>query len=88
MKTVILATLVGSAAAFVPHSAPKASTAVHASAMDDLKGIAEKSNPVLKVSSKMARVRIRYLEHVGVLQHAGVLRTFALKLLGVVGIPF
>lgn len=50
MKAVLLATLVGSAAAFVPQSASNSATSLN-SAMDDLKAIAEKSNPVLKVSS-------------------------------------
>ena len=56
MKAVILAAIAGSAAAFAPQSATKASTAVKG-AMDDLKDIAEKSNPVLKVS-----LRRRYLQ--------------------------
>eukprot|EP00429_Kryptoperidinium_foliaceum_P013488 CAMPEP_0176042562 /NCGR_PEP_ID=MMETSP0120_2-20121206/21119_1 /TAXON_ID=160619 /ORGANISM="Kryptoperidinium foliaceum, Strain CCMP 1326" /LENGTH=239 /DNA_ID=CAMNT_0017375971 /DNA_START=53 /DNA_END=772 /DNA_ORIENTATION=+ len=47
MKAVLFAAIAGSAAAFVPQSAPKASTAANA-AIDDLKAIAEKSNPVLK----------------------------------------
>ena len=50
MKTAVLATLVGSAAAFAPQGATKFSTAVESAAMDELKDIAEKSNPVLKVS--------------------------------------
>lgn len=49
MKAVLFATLASSAAAFVPQSASRASTAVQG-AMEDLKEIAEKSNPVLKVS--------------------------------------
>ena len=49
MKTAVLATLVGSAAAFVPQGTTKASVAVQG-AMEDLKDLAEKSNPVLKVS--------------------------------------
>ena len=64
MKTAILATLVGSAAAFVPQGATKTSTAV-ASAMDDLKDLAEKSNPVLKVSQHMchrSELSSRFLE--------------------------
>ena len=48
MKAVIIAALAGSATAFVPQSASKASPAV-SGAMEDLKDIAEKSNPVLKV---------------------------------------
>jgi hypothetical protein len=53
MKAVLFAALAGSAAAFAPQSASKASTAVNG-AMEDLKDIAEKSNPVLKVSGKNA----------------------------------
>ena len=49
MKTVLFATLAASAAAFAPQSASKASTAMNG-AMEDLKEVAEKSNPVLKVS--------------------------------------
>jgi hypothetical protein len=49
MKSVILAALAGSAVAFAPQSASRASTAVNG-AMEDLKDLAEKSNPVLKVS--------------------------------------
>lgn len=49
MKTILFATLAASAAAFAPQSATKASTAMNG-AMDDLKEVAEKSNPVLKVS--------------------------------------
>ena len=48
MKAVLFATLAGTAAAFAPESATRASTAVKG-AMEDLKAIAEKSNPVLKV---------------------------------------
>ena len=48
MKAVLFATLAGTAAAFAPESSSRASTAVKG-AMEDLKGIAEKSNPVLKV---------------------------------------
>jgi hypothetical protein len=48
MKLVIVAALAGSAAAFAPQSSSRASTAVNG-AMEDLKAIAEKSNPVLKV---------------------------------------
>jgi cytochrome c556 len=47
---VILAAIAGSAAAFAPQGASKTSTAVKG-AMEDLKDIAEKSNPVLKVSA-------------------------------------
>ena len=50
MKLAGLALLAGSAAAFAPNAGPvRASVAVHA-AVDDLKALAEKSNPVLKVS--------------------------------------
>ena len=49
MKTVLFAALAASAAAFAPQSASKASTAMNG-AMEDLKEVAEKSNPVLKVS--------------------------------------
>jgi Skp family chaperone for outer membrane proteins len=51
MKTAIFAALVASAAAFTPtKDASRASVATKA-AMDDLKTIAEKSNPVLKVGN-------------------------------------
>ena len=53
MKAVLFAALAGSTVAFVPQSASKASTAVNG-AMEDLKSIAEKSNPVLKVRRKNA----------------------------------
>lgn len=49
MKSAIFAALVGSAAAFAPEGATKASTSLNG-AMEDLKEVAEKSNPVLKVS--------------------------------------
>jgi len=48
MKVVLFATLAGTAAAFAPESSSRPCTAVKG-AMEDLKGIAEKSNPVLKV---------------------------------------
>ena len=48
MKLAVLSALVGSAAAFAPATSGRASTAVN-NGMDDLKSIAEKSNPVLKV---------------------------------------
>jgi hypothetical protein len=48
MKAVLFATLAGTAVAFAPQSSSKASTALNG-AMEDLKAIAEKSNPVLKV---------------------------------------
>ena len=50
MKLAILAALAASAAAFAPETSSRGSTALKAG-MDDLKAIAEKSNPVLKVSS-------------------------------------
>jgi len=50
MKIAALSLLVGSAAAFAPsQTSSRVSTSTYA-AMDDLKAIAEKSNPVLKVS--------------------------------------
>ena len=48
MKLAVLSALFGSAAAFAPATSGRASTAVN-NGMDDLKSIAEKSNPVLKV---------------------------------------
>ena len=48
MKLSLLATVIGSAAAFAPAPSARTSTAVNAG-LDDLKSIAEKSNPVLKV---------------------------------------
>ena len=50
MKSAILATLVASAAAFVPSQEGSRTSVATQAAMDDLKAIAEKSNPVLKVS--------------------------------------
>ena len=47
MKLTLLA-LIGSAAAFAPAPSTRTSVAVNAG-LDDLKSIAEKSNPVLKV---------------------------------------
>ncbi|CAB9512212.1 Fucoxanthin-chlorophyll a-c binding protein [Seminavis robusta] len=47
MKSAILASLIASAAAFVPAQDAARSTSLNG-AMDDLKSIAEKSNPVLK----------------------------------------
>jgi hypothetical protein len=47
VKLALLSALVGSAAAFAPATSGRASTAVN-NGMDDLKSIAEKSNPVLK----------------------------------------
>ena len=63
MKTVLFATLVGSAAAFAPQSASttKASTTAVNGAMEDLKAIAEKSNPVLKVRAFIPQERKWYL---------------------------
>lgn len=48
MKIAALSLLVGSAAAFAPAQTGRISTA-NAAAIDDLKALAEKSNPVLKV---------------------------------------
>lgn len=48
MKTFLFAALAASAAAFAPQGASKASTSMKG-AMEDLKEVAEKSNPVLKV---------------------------------------
>ena len=45
-----LALIVGSAAAFAPAHTDQASTATFA-AIDDLKAVAEKANPALKVRS-------------------------------------
>ena len=50
MKSAILATLVASAAAFAPAKDASRTSVATKAAMDDLKSIAEKSNPVLKVS--------------------------------------
>ena len=50
MKLALISLLAGSAAAFAPAPAARTSVAQNA-AIDDLKSIAEKSNPVLKVSS-------------------------------------
>jgi len=49
MKLALISILAGSAAAFAPAPTARASVAQNA-ALDDLKSIAEKSNPVLKVS--------------------------------------
>ena len=51
MKTAILATLIASAAAFAPSKDASRTSVATKAAMDDLKAIAEKSNPVLKVST-------------------------------------
>lgn len=48
MKFALLSALIGSAAAFAPNVGRSASTIVAKGAMDDLVGVAEKSNPVLK----------------------------------------
>lgn len=48
MKLAVASTLLASAAAFAPASVSKSSTALNNAAMDDLKALAEKSNPVLK----------------------------------------
>ena len=50
MKLAILSLLVGTAVAFTSQSAPRLSTSLR-DAMADLEAIAEKSNPVLKVST-------------------------------------
>jgi hypothetical protein len=49
MKSAILASLIASAAAFVPSNDASRSSIALNGAMEDLKAIAEKSNPVLKV---------------------------------------
>lgn len=48
MKLSLLSLLVGSAAAFAPAPTERASVALN-NGIDDLKAIAEKSNPALKV---------------------------------------
>lgn len=48
MKLSLLSLVIGSAAAFAPAPSARTSVATNA-ALDDLKSIAEKSNPVLKV---------------------------------------
>jgi hypothetical protein len=48
MKLSLIALLIGSAAAFAPAPSARTSVAVNAG-IDDLKSIAEKANPVLKV---------------------------------------
>ena len=55
MKLALISVLAGSAAAFAPAPAARTSVAQNA-ALDDLKSIAEKSNPVLKVSSMKTAV--------------------------------
>ena len=49
MKLALISILAGSAAAFAPAPTARTSVAQNA-ALDDLKSLAEKSNPVLKVS--------------------------------------
>jgi len=58
MKSAILMSLVASAAAFAPAKdvSRKSAAIATKAAMDDLKTIAEKSNPVLKVSSMIVFV--------------------------------
>ena len=53
MKLAIFAATVATAAAFAPASTKRTGTAINAKLqnMDDLKALAEKSNPVLKVNS-------------------------------------
>jgi hypothetical protein len=53
MKLAIFATTIAAAAAFTPASTQRTSTATNAalSNLDDLKALAAKSNPVLKVSA-------------------------------------
>ena len=51
MKLALISILAGSAAAFAPAPTARTSVAQNA-ALDDLKSLAEKSNPVLKVSSR------------------------------------
>jgi hypothetical protein len=55
MKIAALSLLIGSAAAFAPAQSGRAATAQNA-AMDDLKALAEKSNPVLKVRIQLVVV--------------------------------
>ena len=50
MKCSILASLVASAVAFAPAKEPSRVSVALNGALEDLKAIAEKSNPVLKVS--------------------------------------
>jgi len=49
MKLSILTLLFGSATAFAPSTTKSGSAVVAKAAMDDLKSVAAKSNPVLKV---------------------------------------
>jgi hypothetical protein len=49
MKSAILASLIASAAAFAPSKDASRTSVSTKAAIDDLKTIAEKSNPVLKV---------------------------------------
>eukprot|EP00566_Odontella_aurita_P000192 CAMPEP_0113538908 /NCGR_PEP_ID=MMETSP0015_2-20120614/7628_1 /TAXON_ID=2838 /ORGANISM="Odontella" /LENGTH=243 /DNA_ID=CAMNT_0000438537 /DNA_START=39 /DNA_END=770 /DNA_ORIENTATION=- /assembly_acc=CAM_ASM_000160 len=48
MKLAVLAAVAGSAAAFVPAATPARGSVATQAALDDLKEVAEKSNPVLK----------------------------------------
>ena len=54
MKPSLFSLLIGSAAAFAPAPSARTSVATNA-AIDDLKSIAEKSNPVLKVGCILLR---------------------------------
>lgn len=59
----LVAALVGQASAFVPVSTSAASKVIAKSAaMDDLKTIAEKSNPLLKVSMSIVVYDLYYVE--------------------------
>ena len=53
MKLAILSLLCGSAAAFAPSASTSGSAVVAKAAMDDLEAIAVKSNPILKVSTRV-----------------------------------
>ena len=61
MKTAVLATLVGSAAAFAPQGVTKFSTAVESAAMDELKDIAR--NNQLPVGGTKSQLMMRILEN-------------------------
>lgn len=58
MKLAVLAAIAGSAAAFAPAQTGRTSTSVNGALanMDDLKALAEKSNPVLKVRMNASRL--------------------------------
>ena len=62
MKIAALSLLVGSAAAFAPAQTGRVSTA-NAAAMDDLKALAEKSNPVLKVRQTVVTFSKKFLQY-------------------------